>query len=197
MYEIKLTTIPFPCRLNGYYCEEKKGSYRPQFMESYSKASHINNFIPRKEKVPRSFTLPYFINNVCFDNSLADLRASILQFLDDMDAYRDDGIGDVIFGEPFLREVRINAKLFEGIITTHIGNEKVTYQIVRLNMRFKHHTNEQCNKIPPLLKVSEENKMNEILHSYQKLKGFYKGVLNLGPEYVRDAKMGEWLTCRT
>nr|GEW69957.1 hypothetical protein [Tanacetum cinerariifolium] len=42
--------------------------------------------------------------------------------------------------------------------------------------------------------VSEEDKMNEISHSYQKLKGFYKGVLNLGPEYVRDAKMEEWRT---
>ncbi|GJW11953.1 hypothetical protein Tco_1577780 [Tanacetum coccineum] len=36
--------------------------------------------------------------------------------------------------------------------------------------------------------------MNEISHPYQKQKGFYKGVLNLGPEYVRDAKMEEWLT---
>ncbi|GJX94162.1 putative reverse transcriptase domain-containing protein [Tanacetum coccineum] len=29
---------------------------------------------------------------------------------EDMNAYRDEGIGDVIFGEPFLREVGINAK---------------------------------------------------------------------------------------
>ncbi|GJT50401.1 hypothetical protein Tco_0976558 [Tanacetum coccineum] len=44
--------------LNGYYCEEKKGSYGPQFSEAYSEASHINNSIPRKEKDPGSFTLP-------------------------------------------------------------------------------------------------------------------------------------------
>nr|GEV42344.1 hypothetical protein [Tanacetum cinerariifolium] len=30
--------------------------------------------------------------------------------LEDMDAYRDEGMGDVIFGEPFLKEVRINEK---------------------------------------------------------------------------------------
>ncbi|GKC87491.1 hypothetical protein Tco_1148140, partial [Tanacetum coccineum] len=30
--------------------------------------------------------------------------------LEDMDAYRDEGIGNVIVGEPFLREVRITAK---------------------------------------------------------------------------------------
>ncbi|GJX05114.1 hypothetical protein Tco_0191030 [Tanacetum coccineum] len=73
--------------------------------------------------------------------------------LEDMDAYRDEGMGDVIFGEPFLREVGINAKRFEGMITIYNGNEEVTYQMVRSHPRFKHHTNEQCNKIPPLLKL--------------------------------------------
>ncbi|GKB48093.1 hypothetical protein Tco_0898846 [Tanacetum coccineum] len=37
--------------------------------------------------------------------------------------------------------------------------------------------------------VSKVDKKNEILHAYQKLKGFYKGVLNLGPNYIQDAKM--------
>ncbi|GKA60909.1 hypothetical protein Tco_0760316, partial [Tanacetum coccineum] len=117
-----------------------------------------------------------------------------LVVLEDMDAYRDEGMGDVIFGEPFLREVGIKARRFEGMITIHNGNDEVTYQMVRSHPRFKHHTNEQCNKIPPLLKVSDEDKMNGISHTYQKLKGFYKGVLNLGPDYVRDAKTEEWLT---
>ncbi|GJU04194.1 mitochondrial proton/calcium exchanger protein-like protein isoform X1 [Tanacetum coccineum] len=109
--------------------------------------------------------------------------------LEDMDTYRDEGMSDVIFGEPFLREVGINAKWFEGMINIDNGNEEVTYQMVRSHPRFRHHTNEQCNKIPQLLKVSEEDTMNRISHSYQKLKGFYKGVLNLGPEYVRNEKM--------
>ncbi|GJZ43335.1 hypothetical protein Tco_0590590, partial [Tanacetum coccineum] len=42
--------------------------------------------------------------------------------------------------------------------------------------------------------VSEEDKNNGISHSYQKLKGFYKGVLNLGSDYIQDAKTEEWLT---
>nr|GEW18287.1 hypothetical protein [Tanacetum cinerariifolium] len=50
--------------------------------------------------------------------------------LDDMDAYRDEGMGDVIFGELFFREVGINAKRFEGMITIYNGNEEVIYQIV-------------------------------------------------------------------
>ncbi|GKC55763.1 hypothetical protein Tco_1083361 [Tanacetum coccineum] len=85
--------------------------------------------------------------------------------LEDMDAYHDKGMGDAIFGEPFLQD-------------------------------FKNYTNEQCNKIPPLLKVSEKDEKNGISHACQKLKGLYKGVLNLGPDYIRDAKMEEWLTRR-
>ncbi|GJX10616.1 ATP-dependent DNA helicase PIF1-like protein [Tanacetum coccineum] len=246
MYETRQTMIPFPSHLNGYYCEEKNGSYGSQFSEAHSEASHINNSIPRKEKDPWSFTLPCFINNVCFDNALVDLGASVSVMplstylnlglgelahnkliveladmivkypkgiaenvlvgalmnvpifvgtfsvvtdfivLEDMDAYRDEGMGDVIFGEPFLREVGIKTRRFEGMITIYNGNDEVTYQMVRSHPRFKHHTNEQCNKIPPLLKVSDEDKNNGISHPYQKLKGFYKGVLNLGPDYIRD-----------
>ncbi|GJV15109.1 hypothetical protein Tco_1360432 [Tanacetum coccineum] len=116
--------------------------------------------------------------------------------LDDMDAYRDDGMGDVIFGESFLREVGIKTKRFKGIITLYNGDDEVTYQMVRSHPRFKNHTNEQCNKIPPLLKVSKKDVKNGISHAYQKLKGFYKGVLNLGPDYIRDAKLEEWLIRR-
>ncbi|GJY44949.1 hypothetical protein Tco_0433162 [Tanacetum coccineum] len=115
--------------------------------------------------------------------------------LENMDAYHDEGMGDVIFGEPFLREADIKAKRFEGMITLYKGDDEVTYQMDRSHPRFKHHTNEQCNKIPPLLKVNEKDVMNGVSHAYQKLKGFYKGVLNLGPDYIRDAKMEEWLTC--
>ncbi|GJV42689.1 putative reverse transcriptase domain-containing protein [Tanacetum coccineum] len=114
--------------------------------------------------------------------------------LEDMDAYRDEGMGDIIVGEPFLREVGIKTKRLEGIITLYNGDDEVTYQMVRSHPRFKNHTNEQCNKIPPLLKVSEKDVKNGISHAYQKLKGFYKGVLNLGPDYIRNAKTEEWLT---
>ncbi|GJV78974.1 mitochondrial proton/calcium exchanger protein-like protein isoform X1 [Tanacetum coccineum] len=348
MYETRQMTIPFPSHLNDCYCEEKKGSYGLQFLEAYSYgASHINKSIPRKEKDPGSFTLPCYINNVFFDNSLADLGSSIsvmplstylnlglgelahtkliveladktvkypkgiaenvlvgigkfvfpidfiilnmpedikvplilrrpflstahakidvfkkkitlrvgeekiilksvkpasslikrvymlslrermeldlearlmgetllkrdqvddlmqtieegkvveefrakndarlvseifgypsdcdhdkkihidcahsLKFssmidfaiLEDMDAYHDEGMGDVIFGDPFLREVGINARRFEGMITIYNCNEEVTYQMVRSHPRFEHHTNGQCNKISPLLK---------------------------------------------
>ncbi|GJZ99374.1 homeodomain-like protein [Tanacetum coccineum] len=114
--------------------------------------------------------------------------------VEDMDPYPDEGMRDVIVGEPFCKASCVEDRMFDGIITIRDGDDSVTYQMVRSNPRFKHLTNKKCNKIPPLLKVSEQDKMNGISHSYQMLKGFYKGVLNLGPEFIRDAKVEEWLT---
>ncbi|GJS66599.1 hypothetical protein Tco_0681163 [Tanacetum coccineum] len=54
----------------------KEGNYGPKFAEAYG-ASHINNTIPQKEKDLGSFTLPCYIKNVCFDNALVDLGASV------------------------------------------------------------------------------------------------------------------------
>ncbi|GKE13121.1 hypothetical protein Tco_1416672 [Tanacetum coccineum] len=76
LYKSRQTTVPFPSRLDNHYCEEEEGNYGPKFAEAYG-ASHINDTIPQKEKDPGSFTLPCFINNICFDNALVDLGASV------------------------------------------------------------------------------------------------------------------------
>nr|GEU55439.1 hypothetical protein [Tanacetum cinerariifolium] len=237
-----------------------------------------------QEKDPRSFTLPCFINNVCFDNALVDLGASVSVM--PLSTYLNLGLGELthtkltmeladrtskypkgiaenvlvgirkftflldfifldmpedinvplILRRPFLSTARAKIDVYKRKITLKVRkeniifksgkptrslikrvymlsfrermeldlearndyhyncNNEVTYQMVRSHLRFKCHTNEQCNKILPLLKVSEEDAMNGISHAYQKLKGFYKGVLNLGPDYIQHAKMEEWLT---
>nr|GEY97034.1 hypothetical protein [Tanacetum cinerariifolium] len=47
--------------------------------------------------------------------------------LENMNAYRNEGMGDVIVGEPFLKEVRIKSKRFEGTITLYKDDKSVTY----------------------------------------------------------------------
>ncbi|GJW52385.1 retrovirus-related pol polyprotein from transposon TNT 1-94 [Tanacetum coccineum] len=355
MFESRQMTIPFPTRLNDYYCKEKKGSYGPKFSKAYSyEASHIDNSIPRKEKDPGSFTLPCYINNVCFDDALADLGASVSVM--PLSTYLNLGLGELahtkltvkladrtvkypkgiaenvlvgigkfvfpvdiiildmpedvkvplILGRPFFlikrvymlglrerMELDLEARLMGETLVLHRSLDPLYGDYIELNdlnvplelrrdqvddlmptieegevidepmidiiktrnnesfdkypsfcdfdrkihidcaynlrfscmivvenidgyrdqdmgdiilgephckascveaRRFKHLSNAQCNKVKPLLKVSMHDKHNGISHPYQKLKGFYKGVLNLGPEYVRDAKMEEWLT---
>nr|GEY98477.1 reverse transcriptase domain-containing protein [Tanacetum cinerariifolium] len=54
---------------------------------------------------------------------------------------------------PFCKAWCVEAKRFDGIIIIRDGNVTVTYQMVWSNLRFKHLTNEKCNKIQPLLKI--------------------------------------------
>nr|GEY49759.1 hypothetical protein [Tanacetum cinerariifolium] len=63
--------------------------------------------------------------------------------VEDMDPYLDDGIGEVVIGEPFYEVSCMESRRFDGIITIHNEDDSVTYQIVRDNPRFKHLTNEQ------------------------------------------------------
>ncbi|GJV90971.1 mitochondrial proton/calcium exchanger protein-like protein isoform X1 [Tanacetum coccineum] len=77
IFESRQATIPFPSRLNDYYCDEK-GSYGPQLLDAYSYGATVrNDSLPRKEKDLGSFTLPCYINKICFENALADLGASV------------------------------------------------------------------------------------------------------------------------
>ncbi|GKE73410.1 hypothetical protein Tco_1535451, partial [Tanacetum coccineum] len=56
-------------------------------------ASNIDKSIPRKEKETGSFTLPCYINNVCFDNALADLGASVSVM--PLSTYLNLGLGEL------------------------------------------------------------------------------------------------------
>ncbi|GJS43141.1 hypothetical protein Tco_0568184 [Tanacetum coccineum] len=105
--------IPFLSRLNGYYCKEKKGSYGPQFSEAYSEASHNNNSIPRKEKNPGSFTLPCFINNVCFDDARVDLGASVSVM--PLSTYLNLGLGEIAHTKLTVKLADRSVKYLKGI----------------------------------------------------------------------------------
>nr|GEU64508.1 hypothetical protein [Tanacetum cinerariifolium] len=64
-------------------------------LEAYrSNAMPLRKALPRKEKDLGSFTLPYFINNMCFNKALADLGASISVM--SYSTYTTLGLGDLI-----------------------------------------------------------------------------------------------------
>ncbi|GJS31548.1 homeodomain-like protein [Tanacetum coccineum] len=307
-------TIPFPSHLYDDGYDEEEGSYVLKDLDVYSVGTTLlDDALPTKEKDPESFTLPYIINNLCFNKALADLGASIsvMPFLtytklglgelaptkliveladrivkrpkgieenvlvridkfvfparlmgealilnrsldplyghyiglndlndplelrrnqvddleptieegevvdepimdivktrfynaimkdkveykgknvvgtfmnvpifvgkfsivadfavvENMDAYRnDDGMGDIIFGRPFCRQACVKTRWFNGMITIYKGNDS----------------------------VSAQDELKGISHPYQKLKGFYKEVLDLGSEYIKNKKVEEW-----
>ncbi|GJY92718.1 hypothetical protein Tco_0508500 [Tanacetum coccineum] len=87
-----------------------------------------------------------------------------------MDAYQDKDKGDVIFGKPFCKSAYVEARWFDGFITVSDGNDSVTYQMARSHLRFKHLSNEQCNKIWPLLQ--------EVILFYNRLDVQTRQILN-------------------
>ncbi|GJS81639.1 hypothetical protein Tco_0748180 [Tanacetum coccineum] len=105
-----------------------KGSYGPQFSEANSEASHINNSIPRKEKDLGSFTLPCFINNVCFDNALVDLRARVSVM--PLSTYLNLGLGELAHTKLRVELVDRTVKYPKGIAeNVLVGIGKFTFPI--------------------------------------------------------------------
>ncbi|GKD89570.1 hypothetical protein Tco_1365077 [Tanacetum coccineum] len=191
--------------LNPSYQERRtiNGRITDKFMNESAKRHEENSTMLKKygslhrcyyQKLRASIKTLEIQISIGQETSKRGIAENVLAGLD-TDPYLDEGMGDVVVGEPFCKASCVETRRFNGIITMRDGHDSVTYQMVRSHLRFKHLTNMQCNKIPPLLKVSEQDKMNGISHSYQKLKGFYKGVLNLGSEFNRDAKVEERLTC--
>ncbi|GJU56519.1 reverse transcriptase domain-containing protein [Tanacetum coccineum] len=135
MYETRQMMIPFRSRLNEYYYEEKKGSYGPQFLEAHIEASHMNNSIPRKEKDLGSFTLPCFINNVCFDNTLVDLGSSVSVM--PLSTYLNLGLGELAHTKLTVELADMTMKYPKGIaknVLVGIGKFVFSIDFIILDM---------------------------------------------------------------
>ncbi|GJZ90855.1 putative reverse transcriptase domain-containing protein [Tanacetum coccineum] len=74
-----------------------------------------------KNVVGAFVNVPIFIGNFYVITDFA--------VLENIDAYRDEGMGDIIVGKPFCREVCIKGRRFDGMITIYNGNDSVTYQM--------------------------------------------------------------------
>ncbi|GJY68263.1 hypothetical protein Tco_0471245 [Tanacetum coccineum] len=90
--------------------------------------------LSRRENVVGAFmNVPIFVGNFSIVTDFA--------VVENIDAYRDQDMGEVIMGKPFCREICVKAKRFDGMITIYSGNEDVTYQMALSHPSFKHLTN--------------------------------------------------------
>ncbi|GJT03863.1 retrovirus-related pol polyprotein from transposon TNT 1-94 [Tanacetum coccineum] len=127
LYKSRQMTVPFPSRLDNHYYEYEEGNYGPKFTKAYG-ASHIKDTVPRKEKDPRSFTLPCFINDVCFQNALVDLGASVIVM--PLSTYLNLGLGELahtmLTVELADRTVKYPKEIAENVL---VGIGKFTFPI--------------------------------------------------------------------
>ncbi|GKC41172.1 ribonuclease H-like domain-containing protein [Tanacetum coccineum] len=109
--------VPFPRRLQNYYCDVWREAQDVKILEAYDHTS------PQKEKDPRSFTLPCFIHNVCFDKALVDLGASVSVM--PFSTYSNLGLG-------ILSHTRLTIELDDRTITQPRGiAENMLVRIVK------------------------------------------------------------------
>ncbi|GJW81033.1 hypothetical protein Tco_0145008 [Tanacetum coccineum] len=105
---------------NGEIIDEPKG-------DIVKIRSFYNSIMKEKIKyngknVVRVFmNVPIFVGNFSIVTDFA--------IMENVDAYRDKDMGDVIVGKPFCRVANVEAKRFNGFITIHDGNDSVTYQM--------------------------------------------------------------------
>ncbi|GKA29018.1 hypothetical protein Tco_0715263 [Tanacetum coccineum] len=137
MYETRQTTILFLSCLNDCYCDEKKGSYGPQFSEAYSEASHINNSIPRKKKDPGvSLYLALLIMTLKYPKGIAEnVLVGIGKFVFPVDFIILDMPEDIkvplILGRPFLSTAHAKIDVFKKKITLRVGEERIIFKSVK------------------------------------------------------------------
>ncbi|GJV54192.1 ribonuclease H-like domain-containing protein [Tanacetum coccineum] len=108
-------TVPFPRRLQNYYCDDWRKVQDVKILKAYDQT------LPQKEIVSGSFTLPCFIHNVCFDKALVDLGASVSVM--PFSTYTNLGLG-------ILSHTRLTIELADGIIKQPRGiDENVLVRI--------------------------------------------------------------------
>ncbi|GJT56431.1 DNA-directed DNA polymerase [Tanacetum coccineum] len=91
----------------------------------YSEASQS---ITQKEKDPGSFTLPCFINNVCFDNTLVDLGASVS--VTPLSTYLNLGLGELAHTKLTVELADRTVKYPKGIAkNVLVGIGKFTFSV--------------------------------------------------------------------
>ncbi|GKB20142.1 hypothetical protein Tco_0854065 [Tanacetum coccineum] len=90
--------------------------------------------------------------------------------VEDMKPYLDEGMRDIVVGEPFCKALCVEARSFDGIITIRDGDDSVTYQMVRGNPRFKHLTNEQ-RSFESITRLYSRSKDGRMAHTQAHKKG--------------------------
>ncbi|GJS61602.1 reverse transcriptase domain-containing protein [Tanacetum coccineum] len=109
--------------------DESKESDGVKDLEAYCiNAKPLGKALSRKKKDPGSFTLPCFINNICFNKALADLGASVSVM--PYSTYATLGLGDLVPTQLIVELADRTVKRPKGIAKNMlVGIDKVTFLV--------------------------------------------------------------------
>ncbi|GJZ01773.1 hypothetical protein Tco_0519734 [Tanacetum coccineum] len=114
-------TVPFSRRLQNFGCDDWREAQDVKILDTY------DHSLTQNEKDPGSFTLPFFIHNICFDKDFVDLGANFII----LDIPEDNDV-PLILGRPFLSTAHSKIDVFKRKITLRVGEEKLVFKSVML-----------------------------------------------------------------
>ncbi|GKB70725.1 hypothetical protein Tco_0932137 [Tanacetum coccineum] len=153
--------LQFSCMIGN---EHVNVNFFPLLSINVMSKSFYNSIMKDKIEYKGENVVGAFMNVPIFVGNFSVVTDFVV--VENMDAYHDEEMGDIIVGRPFCREACVKARRFDGMITIYYRNNSVTYQMTRSHLRFKHPTNVQCNKMRPLLKVSTRDKLRGLNTAY-------------------------------
>ncbi|GJS51918.1 retrovirus-related pol polyprotein from transposon TNT 1-94 [Tanacetum coccineum] len=132
MFESRQTTLPFPSHLNDYYCDEKKGSYRPVSVMPLS--TYVN--LGLGELAHTKLTVELADMTVKYPKGIAKhVLVGIGNFFFLIDFIILDMPEDVkvslILGRPFLSTAYAKIDVFKRKITLRVGDEKIIFKSMK------------------------------------------------------------------
>nr|GEV70659.1 hypothetical protein [Tanacetum cinerariifolium] len=121
--------------------EKPRMGYQTEASMNVHDSAIFEDSLPPKEKDPESFTIPCYINNVCFKKTLADLGASgiaenvlvgIDKFVFTVDFIVLDMPEDIkvplILGRPFFSTTHAKIDVFKKKIYLRLGDDKIVFK---------------------------------------------------------------------
>ncbi|GKA15198.1 DNA-directed DNA polymerase [Tanacetum coccineum] len=108
-------------------------------------------------------------------NQVDELKPTIEEVVENIDAYRYEGMGEVIVGEPFCKASNVETRRFDGMITIFNGNDNVTYQATyqrRVDKVFSDQIRRNLEAYVDdmvIKSISEEDMLQDIQETFMKL----------------------------
>ncbi|GJU85121.1 hypothetical protein Tco_1292667 [Tanacetum coccineum] len=121
----------FATNLKRLLKEKPRMGYQIEASTNTHDSTILEDSLPPKKKDPRSFTVPCYINNICFEKALADLGASVSVMLystfTNLDKPEDIKVL-LILGRPFLSTSHAKIDVFKRKITLRVGHDKIVFK---------------------------------------------------------------------
>ncbi|GJX79653.1 uncharacterized mitochondrial protein-like protein [Tanacetum coccineum] len=116
--------LQFSCMI-GY--EHVNANFFPVLSINVMSKSFYNSIMKEKIEYKGKNVVGVFMNVPIFVGNFSIVTHYAI--VENMDAFHDKDMGDVIVGKLFCRVACVEAKWFDRFITIHDGNDSVTYQI--------------------------------------------------------------------